>query len=108
MDEVRLSPRERRILAEMEETLRQDQTLDRRLRSMRQGPCGVPRRLLPVGVALAFAAAAVLVGLATTTGRAVYVWAFAGTWVLALSGLTVLVVRWCRRWASSRHDDTGA
>ncbi|MFF5970413.1 DUF3040 domain-containing protein [Streptomyces sp. NPDC012769] len=105
MEEARLSARERRILAEIEEALRRDETLDRRLRSMRRGRRGVPRRLLPLGVALAFAGAAVLVVPANATGRAAYVWAFAAAWVTALAGLTVLVVRWCRRWAASRPDE---
>ncbi|MER7521105.1 DUF3040 domain-containing protein [Streptomyces sp. NPDC126499] len=106
MDDVRLSPREQRILAEMEETLRRDETFDRRLRTMRPGPRphAVRRLLLPLGVALACAASAVLMGLATTTGRPAFVWAFAGAWTTALAGLTVLVVRWCRRWAACQPD----
>lgn len=90
MDEVRLSAHERRVLAEIEETLNQDEALDRRPQPLR-------RALLPLGVALALAAAATLIVPAAATGRPGLVWAFAGTWVLALTGLTFLVVRWCRR-----------
>ncbi|GAA3387574.1 hypothetical protein [Streptomyces roseoviridis] len=104
MDDVLLSPREQRILAEMEEMLRRGETPDRRPRSPRPRPGGVRGLLLPAGVAVAFTASAVLMGLATTTGRPAFVWAFAGAWTTTLAGLTALVVRWCRRWAASRPD----
>ncbi|MFC8508715.1 DUF3040 domain-containing protein [Streptomyces sp. NPDC057411] len=107
MDEVRLSAHERRVLAEIEEVLRRDGALDRRLRSMRRGfvpsaPAwlrALRRRLLTLGVILAFAGSAALVVPAAGTGRPDLVWAFAGAWALAMAGLAVLVVRWCRRWA---------
>lgn len=110
MDEVRLSAHERRALAGMEAALSRDRALDRRLSSMRRGLLPRVRPLprmhgrLSLGVIVLLAASVALMVPAIETGSPVLTWLFAGLWALTLIGLTVLVVRWCRRWA--RH--TGA
>ncbi|MFI8966456.1 DUF3040 domain-containing protein [Streptomyces sp. NPDC053493] len=101
MDEVRLSPHEQRILAELEESLGRDRALARRLRAMRRGL--LRRLLMSVGVAVALAGSVALLALATATGRPGFVWAFAGAWLLSLTGLTVLVVGWCHRWSAAQQ-----
>ncbi|MEU5216659.1 DUF3040 domain-containing protein [Streptomyces sp. NPDC020807] len=110
MEESRLSPRERRVLAEIEEQLReQDEPLARRLGAMKRGPLlGAPsavdlRRKLPgLAVAALGAATLALLVLAVAIGTPVLIWAFAAVWVLTLIGLLLLVVRWSRRWSGSR------
>ncbi|MFB7512630.1 DUF3040 domain-containing protein [Streptomyces sp. NPDC056144] len=116
MDEARLSPRERRVLAEIEEQLQeQDEPLARRLGAMKRGPrFAVPsmadtrRRLPGLGVtALGLTTLALLV-LAVATGAPALIWAFAAVWVLTLIGLLLLVVRWSRRWTRARAPSSGS
>ncbi|WP_418960779.1 DUF3040 domain-containing protein [Streptomyces tritici] len=110
MGEVRLSPRERRILSEIEESLGRDTTLDRELRTMRRSltatrsrPPRARRRLLAFGVAAALATAATLMVRAVQTGSPALVWAFAVVWALTVGWLTCLLVRWCRRCSAPRR-----
>ncbi|MGW9440082.1 DUF3040 domain-containing protein [Streptomyces sp. NPDC055607] len=100
MGEVRLSERERRVLAEMEELLDRDAPLARRLRTMRprsrllpslsSPAAGVCRRLPALGMAFLAVAALVLLVLAVATGAPALLRAFAAVWILTL--LTVLGV----------------
>ncbi|MGW0121811.1 DUF3040 domain-containing protein [Streptomyces sp. NPDC003327] len=108
MDEARLSARERRVLAEIEEQLERDETLARRLRSMRGGrrPFGGPgsgSRRSGLYVAALGATALTLLVLAVSTEAPALIWAFAGVWVLTLVALLNLVVRWSRRRSSGPH-----
>ncbi|MCX5394883.1 DUF3040 domain-containing protein [Streptomyces sp. NPDC006482] len=104
MEEVRLSARERRALAEIEEQLDRDEPLAERLRTMRNGPglsapslSGGRRRLPVLGVAVLGVMALALLVLAVATEVPALIWAFAAVWVLTLVGLLGLVVRWSRR-----------
>lgn len=104
MDDVRLSPRERRILAEIEEELGRDEPLARRLGTTRSGlrlpdpPAPGTYRLRPaLALAALGAATLALLVLAVTTEAPALIWAFAAAWVLTLVVLLRLVVRWSRR-----------
>ncbi|MER7622214.1 DUF3040 domain-containing protein [Streptomyces sp. NPDC126503] len=104
MDDVRLSPRERRILAEIEEELGRDEPLARRLGTAPGGlrlpdqPAPGTYRLRPaLALAALGAATLALLVLAVTTEAPVLIWAFAAAWVLTLVVLLRLVVRWSRR-----------
>ncbi|MGW6392955.1 DUF3040 domain-containing protein [Streptomyces sp. NPDC055103] len=104
MDEVRLSARELRALAEIEEQLDQDEPLARRLRTMSRGlrwsvpsAAGVRRRLPVLGVVALGLTTVTLLVLAVGTEAPALIWAFAATWVLTLTSLLNLVVRWSRR-----------
>ncbi|MFD3727534.1 DUF3040 domain-containing protein [Streptomyces sp. NPDC058671] len=105
MDEARLSERERRILAEIEQQLEQDRPLARRLHTKRRGPpraVGAGRgrpAVLALG-ALGALTLALLV-LAVATEAPLLIWAFAAAWVLTLVTLMRLVVRWSRRRTST-------
>lgn len=114
MEEARLSQRERRILAEIENDLRKDEPLDRRLRTMRRGTPlpkdvargvrgGVRRHRSGLGVALLGALTLALLVLAVATEAPALIWAFAAVWVLTLCCLLRLVIRWSRR----LHERTG-
>ncbi|MFF8378386.1 DUF3040 domain-containing protein [Streptomyces sp. NPDC015661] len=107
MDEAGLSAHERRVLAEIEEALDRDESLARRLRTMRRVPrphapsiAGVRRHLSSFGVASLGATTLVLFVLAVATEAPVLIWAFAAVWVLTLVALLILVVRWARRRAA--------
>ncbi|MFD3530738.1 DUF3040 domain-containing protein [Streptomyces sp. NPDC058664] len=110
MDEARLSERERRILAEIEEQLDQDRTLARRLRSTRDRPrprpaTGARGRLAALGLGLLCAVTLVLLVLAVATEAPLLIWAFAASWVLTLVLLLRRVVRWSRRVAATRAPE---
>ncbi|MEU2234899.1 DUF3040 domain-containing protein [Streptomyces vietnamensis] len=113
MDEARLSAHERRVLAEIEEQLNQEEaSLARSLRTMRRTPrLPVPsiaraRRHLPsLGVAALGATTLVLLVLAVATEAPALIWAFAAVWVLTLVTLLTLVVRWARRRAAQSRTD---
>ncbi|MEV6246073.1 DUF3040 domain-containing protein [Streptomyces sp. NPDC051742] len=114
MEEARLSERERRILAEIEEQLDQDETLAHRLRTMRRGPrlplrqpSAARRRMTALGVAALGALSLTLLVLAVATEAPPLIWAFAATWVLTLVTLLRLVVRWSKRVAASRKAPDG-
>ncbi|MEU9702585.1 hypothetical protein [Streptomyces sp. NPDC047981] len=106
MEEPRLSHRERRILAEMERDLLADMSdappKDGSRRTRRLGGGGrrgarPGRRHAPaVVVALLGVLSLGLLVLAVTTGEPALVWAFAVTWVLTVTGLLRLVIRWSR------------
>lgn len=107
MDEVRLSARELRALAEIEEQLDQDESLAHRLRTMRRGlrlsvpSAGAARRRLPaLGVVALGVTTVTLLVLAVGTEEPALIWAFAAVWVLTLVSLLRLVVRWSRRRAA--------
>ncbi|WP_411108991.1 DUF3040 domain-containing protein [Streptomyces sp. c-19] len=114
MEEARLSERERRILAEIEEQLDQDEPLAHRLRAMRRGPrlprrpaSTARRRMTALGVAALGALSLTLLVLAVATEAPPLIWAFAATWVLTLVILLRLVVRWSKRMADSRRTPDG-
>ncbi|MCT4357001.1 DUF3040 domain-containing protein [Streptomyces sp. Je 1-79] len=100
MDEVRLSRRELRALAEIEQALSADVALERGLRDPRrkgahaQGP---PRRSAVVAGVLLGILSLALLTLAVVTGEPALIWAFATVWVITLSCLLRLVVRWSRQ-----------
>ncbi|MEU8545272.1 DUF3040 domain-containing protein [Streptomyces sp. NPDC048717] len=107
MDGSRLSPRERRILDEIEHDLAEDASLARLLgapapEAPRHG--GRPRRpslrrpLRPAAVAAVLAPVVLaLLVVAVVTGAPGLVWAFAAVWALSLVLLTRLLLRWSRR-----------
>ncbi|MFJ4341449.1 hypothetical protein [Streptomyces sp. NPDC088915] len=107
MGEVRLSEREWRALAEMEERLDRDERLARRLRTMRRRPrllppfpspsAGVRRRLPALVMASLAVAALVLLVLAVTTGAPALIRAFAAVWILTLLAVLGVFVHWARR-----------
>ncbi|MER5207778.1 DUF3040 domain-containing protein [Streptomyces sp. NPDC002825] len=104
MDEANLSAHERRVLAEIEEELDRDESLARRLRTMRRVPrphlpsaAGLGRHLPSLGVAALGATTLALLVLAVATEAPALIWAFAGVWVLTLLTTLILVVRWTRR-----------
>ncbi|HEY9369022.1 DUF3040 domain-containing protein [Streptomyces sp.] len=102
MDEARLSQRERRILAEIEQALGHDDPLDRSMRTMGR------RRRIPglgvsvAGVVLLGAVTVTLLVLAVATAETALVWAFAAAWVLTLVCLLRLVMAWAGRWSARR------
>ncbi|MEV6327794.1 DUF3040 domain-containing protein [Streptomyces sp. NPDC051909] len=99
MDGARLSPRERRILAEIEEDLAADSGFARSLgagRTRLRARLGSGRFAGPVA-ALLGPVAVVLLVVAVATGATALVWAFAAAWVLTLLCLLRLLVRWSRR-----------
>ncbi|MEU8518768.1 DUF3040 domain-containing protein [Streptomyces sp. NPDC048577] len=113
MDGPRLSPRERRVLAEMEEDLRKN-VLARDPRKPHRGRrLPVPRargeRRRPSGVVLAVLATAalVLLILGIVTERAGFIWAFTAVWVLTLIWLLRLVIHWTRRLQERRSGAEG-
>ncbi|MFD9307517.1 hypothetical protein ACFWCB_33395 [Streptomyces sp. NPDC060048] len=104
MDGPELSQQERMILEGIEQDLRTDQLLDRRLRTLRRGlrpwvsPLGWSRRHgLGVSTCLLGVVCAVLFVRAVATSSPTLIWAFAAVWVLTLVCLMLLVIRWCRR-----------
>ncbi|MFI8346971.1 DUF3040 domain-containing protein [Streptomyces sp. NPDC085596] len=107
MKDVRLSPHEKRVLAEMERALSRDPALARRLGAVRvMRP--VPRATLhgrPHALATAVIAFAVvsltLLAVAVAYARPVLLWVFAATWLLTLAGLIRLTLRWSRGWRSA-------
>ncbi|MFE1232475.1 DUF3040 domain-containing protein [Streptomyces sp. NPDC058745] len=113
MDGPRLSPRERRILAELEEDLRRgDLAPDPHTgRTGRSGhpSAGRARRAgrRPSGrvlVVLGVVSLALLV-LGIATEKAALIWAFTAVWVLTLIWLMRLVIRWTRRLQNRGSDD---
>ncbi|MFF2780481.1 DUF3040 domain-containing protein [Streptomyces sp. NPDC058052] len=104
MEEIRLSARERRVLAEIEEDLCADDGLARRMAGRRSRP-RLPRPrgrgggAAMLGVAVLGAATLALLVLAVATSAPALVWAFAATWAATLILLLRLAVRWTRRHA---------
>ncbi|MFF5973492.1 DUF3040 domain-containing protein [Streptomyces sp. NPDC012769] len=94
MDGARLSPRERRILAEIEHDLGQDHSLARTLGSGRPRP--TPGRLAgPAAAAALGLATAVLLVAAVATGSRTLLWTFAAAWTLTVVLWLGLLLRWC-------------
>ncbi|MFJ3659591.1 DUF3040 domain-containing protein [Streptomyces sp. NPDC090119] len=107
MKEVRLSPHEKRVLAEMERALSRDPALARRLaeiRVMRPGATAAPHgrpHTLAIAV-IAFAVVSLtLLAVAVAYAHPVLLWVFAATWLLTLAGLIRLTLRWSRGWRSA-------
>ncbi|MGW2014806.1 hypothetical protein [Streptomyces sp. NPDC001927] len=114
MDEARLSQRERRILAEMERDLRADTSPEDGSRdgvspgdgsrgdvvpddvSPERGRSPVRRHALAVAVVLLGVLTLGLLVLAVMSGEPALIWAFAVMWVLTLTCLMKLVIRWSR------------
>lgn len=97
MDEARLSPRERRILAEIEQSLGGDGAFARGLRARRF------RRLAGPATALLGAVTITLFALAVATEEPALLWAFAAVWVVTLVCLLTLLLRWSRRRLTGRR-----
>ncbi|MFD4725035.1 DUF3040 domain-containing protein [Streptomyces seoulensis] len=99
MKDVRLSPHEKRVLAEMERALGRDPALARRLQEMR-APLAAPARRRSralTAAVLAFAVVSLtLLGVAVAYAHPVLLWVFAATWLLTLAGLVRLTLRWSR------------
>ncbi|MEV5974018.1 hypothetical protein [Streptomyces sp. NPDC051921] len=124
MDEAQLSPRERRILEEIEHDLDEDTALARtlatghrpRFRGGRSGSGPGARsgrltghRALGAGRFTGLAAlvlvpvALVLFVIAVATGSSVLIWTFAAVWVLTLTCVLRLLLRWSRRHLTGRE-----
>ncbi|MEU4107555.1 DUF3040 domain-containing protein [Streptomyces sp. NPDC027717] len=107
MKEVRLSPYEKRVLAEMERSLSRDPATARRLRAARvahPGPLSRLRgrsRALPVAVTALAVVSLTLLAVAVAYAHPVLLWIFAATWLLTLAGLIRLTLRWSRGWRSA-------
>ncbi|MFC8508677.1 DUF3040 domain-containing protein [Streptomyces sp. NPDC057411] len=98
MDEARLSPRERRILAEIERDLGQDRALARGLRTGRW-----VRRVEGPATAVLGIVAIILFVLAVATEAPALIWAFAAVWVVTLVCLLRLLMGWSRRHLTGRE-----
>ncbi|MGQ4378048.1 DUF3040 domain-containing protein [Streptomyces sp. SAS_267] len=89
-DGVRLTARERAVLAEIEEGLRQE-----------HAPAPAPRRpsggrRLPIAVALMFTCSVVLAVVGVCTSDAAFLWCFAVLWPLTMLQIVRLLSRWIR------------
>ncbi|WP_274555513.1 DUF3040 domain-containing protein [Streptomyces spiramyceticus] len=103
MDGAGLSDHEQRILAEIEGKLQgDDQTLDRRLRTMRSRhlPHIPPVRIRARGLAICLmgAISAALLIAASTTVKPAFLWAFAAAWIITFVSAVPVFGRWCLRW----------
>ncbi|MER7515689.1 DUF3040 domain-containing protein [Streptomyces sp. NPDC126499] len=107
---ARLSPRERRILAEIEHDLRADDSLARTLVAGRP-PARTGRHAVPVAVAVLGPATAILFVAAVATGSPALLWSFAAAWVLTAAGALDLLLRWSgrrrTRAGQDRQDEPG-
>ncbi|MFJ9576836.1 hypothetical protein ACIRQF_10705 [Streptomyces sp. NPDC101191] len=113
MDGAQLSPRERRILEQIEHDLDEDAALAHtfatghrtRLRTGRRASATGFGKRRTVGSGRLTGPAAALLGLvavvlfvsAVATGSAALIWAFAVVWVLTLTCVMRLVLRWSHR-----------
>ncbi|MFD4542731.1 DUF3040 domain-containing protein [Streptomyces bauhiniae] len=99
MKDVRLSPHEKRVLAEMERALGRDPALARRLQEMR-APLAAPARRRSRALTAAVIAFAVvpltLLAVAVAYAHPVLLRVFAATWLFTLAGLIRLTLRWSR------------
>lgn len=97
MDDIRLSPRERIILRDMERALRRDRRLAKAMRPPR--PPRSPRRpvRLPVAVAVLAVVSILLMVIGIRTSEPGVIWAFAAVWPLTLVLAFRLLCRWARR-----------
>ncbi|MGW5304292.1 DUF3040 domain-containing protein [Streptomyces griseoluteus] len=99
MKGVRLSPYERRVLAEMERALGRDPAFARRLQEIR-APIAIPARrrsraLTAAVIALA-AVSLTLLAVGVAFGHPALLRGFAATSLLTLAGLIRLTLRWSR------------
>ncbi|MFB7831153.1 DUF3040 domain-containing protein [Streptomyces sp. NPDC056056] len=93
MDGPHLSPGERTMLAVIERGLSHDRRLERRMRTMRDGPFRRTRgRLLPMATLVLALVSATLMVLAVTASSAPLIWAFAASW----AGTLMCGVCWVR------------
>ncbi|GAA3379310.1 hypothetical protein GCM10020367_62330 [Streptomyces sannanensis] len=102
MDGAGLSDHEQRILSEIESDLQGDETLDRRMRTMRWGhpvphlPTRMPK---PSGLTVSLLGAlslTLLIAAVVTTAQAL-IWAFAVVWAVTVLGAFQLVCCWMKR-----------
>ncbi|MFI9392353.1 DUF3040 domain-containing protein [Streptomyces bauhiniae] len=104
-----LTPQELRRLAEIEESLGEDEALARRLSTMRVSSRPVSwarrarRRALALWVALGVVVTLTLLGLDIVLRQAYLTWAIVAVWLLTVAGLVGLVVRACRRWEAAER-----
>ncbi|MGW1810502.1 DUF3040 domain-containing protein [Streptomyces sp. NPDC002078] len=98
-DEVRLSPRERLALLQIETSLRQDRRFARRMRDTRR-EVWLPVAVLLLGTASAFAAV-----MGVRTSDPALLWCFALLWPLTLFQAFRLLCRTVRRHRRSRSGD---
>ncbi|WP_156723545.1 DUF3040 domain-containing protein [Streptomyces apocyni] len=101
-----LSRRERMLLAQIEDQLREDDAaLDRCLRSMLPAPAptGALYRIPGVALYVLVPAAVALLATAVATSSPVLIAAFAGVWALTFACLVLLVCRWSRRNSAERR-----
>ncbi|MEU9858218.1 DUF3040 domain-containing protein [Streptomyces sp. NPDC047974] len=106
MDEARLSAHERRVLAGIEADLGADEGLARRMAGHRPAPR--PPRVTGRGAVGAVALGAVtltLLVLAVATSAPGLIWGFAAAWVVTLTLLLRMVVRWTRCRAGGGRPD---
>ncbi|MFG2292262.1 hypothetical protein [Streptomyces sp. NPDC048603] len=116
-----LSERERTILTGIEQDLRGDAVLDRRLRTMRRGvrPWGRTRHTRHLrhsvrahGMALTGGLLGIVsLGLflaAASSGSPALAWAFALAWTGTLACGITLVLRWCHRMTASLESGASA
>ncbi|MFI8348457.1 DUF3040 domain-containing protein [Streptomyces sp. NPDC085596] len=98
-----LTPQESRRLAEIEESLSEDEVFAQRLSTMRVSSRSVTwvhrarRRALALWVALGALVTLTLLGLDIVLRQSYLAWAIAAVWLLTVAGLVGLVVRACRR-----------
>ncbi|MFF0425361.1 DUF3040 domain-containing protein [Streptomyces sp. NPDC004520] len=111
MDGPELSRQEQRVLDDIEQDLRADRLLDRRLRTLRRGirpwmPPKDRRRLRGPGLraVLLGVACVVLFARAVGTSSLALIWAFAAVWVVTLTCLLLFVIHRCHRPAADREE----
>ncbi|WP_267244750.1 DUF3040 domain-containing protein [Streptomyces sp. PR69] len=107
MDGTGFTDHERRILDEIENGLRQDALLDRKLRTMRRTPAPLTqlwstlhRRPLAVAGWTLAAVSLVLLVLAVLTSAPALIWAFAAAYTLTLVCALRGVIVWSRRFSA--------
>ncbi|MEU2509150.1 DUF3040 domain-containing protein [Streptomyces sp. NPDC007863] len=106
MDEARLSAHERRVLAGIEADLGADDPFVRRMAAHRPAP-RPPRitRRGAVGAAALGAATLILLVLAVATSAPGLIWGFAAAWVLTVTLVLSMAVRWTRGRAGGERPD---
>ncbi|MFJ8731164.1 DUF3040 domain-containing protein [Streptomyces bauhiniae] len=109
MGAASLTPQELRRLAEIEESLGEDEALARRLSTMRVSSRPVSwarrarRRALALWVTLGVVVTLTLLGLDIVLRQSYLTWAIVAVWLLTVAGLVGLVVRACRRWEAAER-----
>lgn len=109
MGAASLTPQELRRLAEIEESLSDDEVLVRRLSTMRvssRSPTWARRarrRVLALWVSVGVLVTLTLLGLDIVFRQTYLTWAIATVWMVTVTGLVTLVVRACRRWEAAQR-----